>query len=140
MRAKRDAYLDHLSRVPMFRACSRKEIVAIGRHAEDVFYNAGDDIVREGTLGSEFFVITDGRAKVTRKGRKVAELGAGGCFGELALLAKLPRDATVTAVTPMEVLSISGRDFAVVLTDVPTVTIKLLKHMAQRLHELDRKG
>jgi CRP/FNR family transcriptional regulator, cyclic AMP receptor protein len=138
MRRNRDLYLDHLAQVPMFRACSRRELSAIARRAEDLTYLAGQVVVKEGTLGGEFFVIASGQARVSRNGKKVTDLGVGSYFGELGLLAQVPRDATVTALADLEVICISRRDFAAVLEEVPSVNRKLLTGMALRLHELDR--
>ncbi|HWW53548.1 MAG TPA: cyclic nucleotide-binding domain-containing protein [Acidimicrobiales bacterium] len=140
MLRKRDAYLKHLAEVPMFRACSRRELLAIGQRAEDLSYGDGAVIVEEGKKSDAFYVIVAGKARVSRRGRKVAELGPGDFFGETGLLARLPRDATVTAVGPVEVVSISRREFLGVLEDVPSVTRKVLEGMALRLHELDRKA
>jgi CRP-like cAMP-binding protein len=140
MRRRRDNYLKQLSAVPMFQACSSRELIEIGRRGEDVSFGPGDVIVAEGAPSDAFYVIVGGKAKVSRKGRKVAELGEGDFFGELGLLARLPRDATVTATEPVEVVAINRREFATVLEDVPSVTRKLLEGMAKRLHELDRRG
>jgi CRP-like cAMP-binding protein len=136
----KDRYLQHLAHVPIFRACSQRELLAIGRQGEDISYKPDDVVVAEGDAANEFFVIVDGSAAVTRKGRKVAKLGPGNYFGELGLLAKLPRDATVTAITPLEVVSIGRRQFGAVLEDVPSLTRKILQGMAERLHELDQKS
>ncbi len=73
----------------------------------------------EGSTGSEFFVIIDGDATVSRRGRKVATLGPGDAFGELALLDKAPRNATVTAQTPMEVVVLGQREFGGLIDEVP---------------------
>jgi CRP-like cAMP-binding protein len=63
---------------------------------------AGTTIVNEGEDGDEFFVILDGTARVSRQGRKIATLGPGSGFGELALFDNAPRNATVVADTDME--------------------------------------
>jgi CRP-like cAMP-binding protein len=94
-------------------------------------------LVREKQYGDEFFVVALGEAEVTRNGVFVNKLGPGSFFGELALLDPAPRDATVTAVTDMEVYRLSASEFSTVLTEVPTVTRKVLRGMAQRLRKLD---
>jgi CRP/FNR family cyclic AMP-dependent transcriptional regulator len=134
---RNDAFLGHLSEVPLFSALSRKELALVARRAEDVQVEAGRVLVSEGATGAEFFVILSGTAKVSRRGRKVATLGPGAAFGELALLDKAPRNATVTAETPMELVVLGQREFGGVLDEVPGVARKLLTGMARRLREAD---
>ncbi|MGH9098346.1 MAG: cyclic nucleotide-binding domain-containing protein, partial [Acidimicrobiales bacterium] len=97
-------------------------------------------LVEEGTIGREFFLIVDGEANVTRDGRKVARLGPGAYFGELALLDRRPRSASVISDTDMEVLVLSQRQFNGVLDLVPAIAHKLLMAMAARLRESDAKA
>jgi trk system potassium uptake protein TrkA len=87
----------------------------------------------------EFFVIVAGRAKVSRKGRKVGEIGPGGFFGELSLLIDADRNATVTALTPMEAIVLSRREFDAALAAAPRMTRKIMQGMAARLAEFDSK-
>lgn len=137
--ARKKDYLEHLARVPMFSACSRKDLEAIARHADEVHYDAGQFLMHEGEAGREFFVILDGAAEVTRLGKRLGTIGAGDFVGELALLDKAPRNASVTATTALTALVLSQREFNGVLATVPPLTHKLLVGMARRLHELDAK-
>ena len=137
--ARNDRYLDKLSKVPMFQACSKRDIAAIGRVGDCVPFHAGDALVREGDRGREFFVIVDGKTSVVRQDVEVAQLGPGDYFGELALLDPGPRDASVIAVTDGETLVINGPEFHALLADVPSITSKVLVGMARRLHEADRR-
>ncbi|MSO38335.1 MAG: cyclic nucleotide-binding domain-containing protein [Acidimicrobiia bacterium] len=138
--ARNDAFLNHLAAVPMFSALSRKELVLLGKRAEDLEVDPGRVLVTEGATGSEFFVIVSGTAKVTRRGRKVATVGPGDAFGELALLVPAPRNATVVAVTQMEVLVIGQREFRALLEEAPGFSRKLLTGMATRLRAADTKS
>jgi len=138
--SRRDAFLDHLAEVPLFSALSRKELALVARRAEDVKVEPGRVLVSEGSTGSEFFVIIDGTATVSRHGLKVATLGPGDAFGELALLDKAPRNATVTAQTPMEVVVLGQREFGGLIDEVPGFARKLLAGMAKRLRESDAKS
>ena len=135
----RDSYLDHLASVPLFSACSKKDLKLVARRAEDVKVPAGKELVREGAPGHEFFVIVDGTATVKKGNRKVARLGAGDFFGELALLDKAPRNATVVADTSMEVLVLGQREFSGLLDEVPGLAHKMLTGLARRLREADLK-
>lgn len=136
---KSDRYLEHLGKVPMFSACSKKELQLIGRAAEDVHYGSGDVLIKEGATGREFFVIMDGKARVTRKGKEVNVLGPGDFFGELALLDRAVRNATVTATSDMELLVLEERAFRGLMDQIPTMSSKILVGMARRLHDLDGK-
>jgi CRP/FNR family transcriptional regulator, cyclic AMP receptor protein len=138
--SRRDAFLDHLAQVPLFSALSRKELALVARRAEDVKVDSGRILVSEGSTGSEFFVIIEGQSAVSRKGRKLATLGPGDAFGELALLDKAPRNATVTAISPMEIVVLGQREFGGLIDEVPGFARKLLAGMARRLREADAKS
>ena len=84
-------------------------------------------------------MIIEGTARVERHGRKVAELGPGGFFGDLALLDRAPRNATVVAQTPMELVVLGQREFSGLIDDVPGFARKLLAGLARRLREHDAK-
>ncbi|HZQ76515.1 MAG TPA: cyclic nucleotide-binding domain-containing protein [Acidimicrobiia bacterium] len=137
--ARRDAYIEHLAQVPLFSACTKDELRKLARHTTDIPISEGHVLVREGDRGLEFFVIVNGRARVTRRGRKVGELGPGDFFGELALLIDAERNATVTALTPMEAIVLSRGDFDAALADAPRMTRRLLSGMAKRLAEFDSR-
>jgi CRP/FNR family transcriptional regulator, cyclic AMP receptor protein len=138
-RAK-DTYLDHLADVPLFSAASRKDLQRIARASDEIDVKAGRVLVEQGRLGHEFFLILDGKASVRRNNRKIAELGAGQYFGELSLLDKGPRDATVVADTDMKLLVLGQREFLGVLDDVPSLSYKILRIMAHRLREADLRN
>src|SRR5205823_10765900 len=63
---KREAYLEHLANVPMFSACPKRELQLLARAAEEIRIEPGTEIIREGDRAHEFFVIVEGKAKVTR--------------------------------------------------------------------------
>jgi CRP/FNR family cyclic AMP-dependent transcriptional regulator len=130
----------HLSKVQMFSSLNKRELGLISRVADVVRLPEGAEIMVEGTVGHEFYLILDGEAIVRRRGRKIAALGPGRYFGELALLDRAPRSATVVAGTPLEVLIIGQREFLGVLDEVPAVAHKLLVSMATRLREADTKA
>lgn len=137
--ARKDNKLDQLARVRLFSACSKKELATIGRASDEVVLPAGHVICEEGKAGHEFFLVLDGQVAVKRKGRKVASLGPGSHFGELALLHRGPRNASVVADTPVTVLVLGQREFSGVLDEIPGLAHKMLTSMAARLAELDAK-
>jgi CRP/FNR family cyclic AMP-dependent transcriptional regulator len=138
--ARRDTFVDHLAEVPLFRACSRKARGTVARRAKERRVGAGEVVINEGATGNEFFVIMDGHAQVHRGGKKVATLGPGQFFGDLAVLDKAPRNATVTAETPMALLVLGQREFSALIKEVPGFAHKLLAGLAHRLREADAKS
>ena len=83
-------------------------------------------------------MIIEGKARVTRAGQAITTLGPGDFFGELALLdGNNRRDATVVAEGPMQVFVVGRASFTALLESAPSLTLKLLKGMARRLHDVD---
>lgn len=138
--SRRDAFVEHLAQVPLFSNLSRKELGLVARRAEDVSVPAGKELCREGEMGHQYFVILDGNARVTRRGRRIATLGPGDAFGELSLLSRAPRNATIVAETPMELVVLGQREFAGLIDDVPGFARKMLGALAERLRMEDAKS
>src|SRR5581483_270686 len=95
--ARPDTKLADLGRTWLFSSLSRKALASVGKRADEVTVPAGKVLTAEGKPGHEFFLILDGQAVVSRGGRDIAHLGSGQYFGELSLLDRGPRSATVTA-------------------------------------------
>lgn len=136
----RDAKIEHLSSFWLFSGLSRRDLRTIAHASEEIAVPAGKVLCEEGKPGREFFLIESGRAAVRRRGRKIATLGAGGYFGEMALLDRLPRSATVVSETPMELVVLGQREFFGIMDKVPGLAQKLLAAMAGRLRESDAKA
>ena len=135
--AKNTSYLDHLAGVPLFANCSRKELQLLGQLCEETDVKAGKALVKQGTVGYECFVIVEGEATVDRNGRIITTFGPGAYFGELALLDKGPRSATVTALTDMTVLVLGPREFSTALDKIPGLANKIMAGLARRLRDMD---
>ncbi len=138
--ARKDGFVDHLAQLPLFSTCSKKDLRLVASKATPLDIPAGRTIIEEGAPGKEFFVIDTGTAVVKRNGRKVATLGPGSAFGELALLDGGPRTATVVADTDLSVLILTRPEFAGLLDEVPGLARKLLQGLAGRLREADSKA
>jgi CRP/FNR family cyclic AMP-dependent transcriptional regulator len=136
----RQTHLDHLASVPLFSACSRKELQAVAKATDEVNIPAGKVLCEQGSIGREAFVLVDGTAEVRRNKKKVASIGPGTCVGELALLDHGPRTASVVASTDMTVLVIGVREFAGIIDEIPSITHKLLKSLASKVRELDTRA
>jgi CRP-like cAMP-binding protein len=100
-----------LRAIPFFSSLSKQDLAVVSRQADEVDVPAGRVLAREGDFGAEFFVIDSGTAEVTRAGERLAELGAGDFFGEMALLEEERRVATVTATSPMTLIVMTRANF-----------------------------
>jgi hypothetical protein len=114
----RQATVDLLQMVDQFGSCTREQLHEVARLAERVRVSEGEVLAREGRIGREFFLILSGSVGVTQRGGRVNTLGAGDFFGELAAINPGPRNATVTALTDLDVLIIGPREFAA-MADIP---------------------
>jgi CRP-like cAMP-binding protein len=110
----------------------------VARLAERIQVGEGEVLAREGRIGREFFLILSGSVAVTQKGRRVNTLGPGEFFGELAAMNPGPRNATVTALSDLDVLIIGPREFAA-MAEIPGFRDALLKSMARRLRTADAR-
>ena len=129
----RNAKIELLKRVPLFAGCSKSELKELALIADEIDLRDGHVLTREGRPGREFFVMVEGTAQVTRKDKKIADLGSGDWFGEIALLTDAPRTATVTATSPVDVLVITDRSFHRVVETMPSIALKVLAVVGERL-------
>ena len=112
---------------------SRKNLTAVGRISDEVDLPAGKVLIREDTIGSQFFILLDGEAEVRRHGRKVNVLRKGDFFGEISLLTNRATTATVTATTPVRVLVVTRRSFNQLLRDAPGVQWTVMQALVKRV-------
>ena len=134
MALRANAKVELIRHTPLFEHCSKKDLAQIAQIADELDLRAGKVLIREGDRGREFFVVVSGEVEVRRKGRKVATLGPGTFFGEMALLSQAPRSATVTALTPLDVLVITDRAFVALLDRMPEIWLKVARALAERVH------
>ena len=130
----RDA-IEQLGRVPLFSGLSRRELDDILRAGKEVTHPTGHVVAREGDRGIGFFLILDGEARVSRGGKGLARLKPGDFFGEISLLDRGPRTATVTATTQVRLIGITAWVFRGILTEYPSIALKLLEIVTDRLRK-----
>jgi CRP/FNR family cyclic AMP-dependent transcriptional regulator len=133
VRLRKDAKIELLKGVPLFARCSKKELAEIAQIADEIDLADGKQLTKEGARGREFFVLVEGNAEVKRKRRKIGTLGAGDFLGEIALVTKVPRTATVTTTSPVRALVVSEQNFRRLLERSPDVQIKVLEALAERV-------
>lgn len=124
-----------LARAPLFSGLPKRHVRQLARVSRVAVYPEGTDIVTEGSVGSAFFVILEGRAKVVRGGRTVTRLGPGDFFGELSLLDGGRRAASVVVEDTARCLYLSGKDFVGVLEHDASLSLRVLKGVARWLRE-----
>jgi CRP-like cAMP-binding protein len=125
--------IELLRRVPLFAGCTKKELRELAARTDEIDLREGYVLMREGRPGREFVVLVEGTAKVTKDGKKLAELEAGDWVGEIALLTNVPRTATVTASSPIRVLVITDRAFKRLVETMPSIALKVLASVGDRL-------
>ena len=133
MALRSDAKMKLLKKVPLFAGCSKNELRQLARIADEIDLREGTVLTREGRSGREFFVLIAGDARVSKKGKKIADLGSGDWFGEIALLTDSPRTATVTATSTVDVLVITDRSFRRVVETMPSIALKVLASIGDRI-------
>ena len=102
--------VERLKAIPLFAEVSDEELFTIAPFAEEANVQAGEVLVKEGQHSYQFMAIEEGQAEVTRSGEHLADLGPGDFFGEMGLLQRTLRNATVTAKTNMRVITLTGWD------------------------------
>jgi CRP-like cAMP-binding protein len=132
---------EQLSRIPLFSDLNQRQLKRVARDVKERTFKEGTSIVRQGEMsGIGFFLLVDGEAGVFIDDRRVAKLGPGDHFGELALITEGTRTATVTALTELRCLEPKAWDFRKIAKEHPDITWKLLQHVTSVLSEERARG
>jgi len=132
----RDQKTELLAATPLFEGLEPDELERIAERTVETDYRAGGVIVREGEIGTGFFVIVSGSVGVVRDGQTVGKLGPGEFFGELSVLDGQPRVAQVVSVEPTRCLGLASWDFEQALLESPTLALSILRGLAARLRSV----
>ena len=124
---------DQLKHVPLFAGLEEKHLKSIASSMHERTFKAGDSPTVEGQAGIGFFVIESGEASVDVGGREVRKLGAGDHFGEIALIGKAPRSATITADSDLKCWGLTAWEFKPLVESNPPIAWHLLETLAERL-------
>jgi CRP-like cAMP-binding protein len=136
MTLTQDRRAELLSACPLFKGIDADGLAHLAEVATAVDFPPSHVIARQGDIGTGFFVIISGLVRVVRDGVVVARLGPGEFFGELSVLDRLPRNATVAAEDPTSCLALAAWDFERVLLEQPALTLAILRGVATRLREV----
>ena len=133
MRLGRDGKVELIKSVPLFSKLSKQGLEEVAHIADELDLPKGKQMAEEGDRGREFFVLLEGEAEVKKGDRTINTLGPKSFFGEIALVTKMPRTATVTATTDVRVLVITERDFGALLKHSPEVGRGVAEALAERV-------
>ena len=131
-----DERMELLRGVQLFHGVSDEDLAMIAAKATEVSFDPGRTIVRQGEVGTGFFMIVAGTARVIRDGDTLSRLGPGEFFGELSLLDGQPRIANVVAEEPTTCLALASWDFEAILAAEPGVALAVLRGVARRLRSV----
>ena len=123
---------NRLKSIPLFEDVDDEEVAQIAPFAEEEQVDEGTYLVREGDFSYEFMAIEEGEAEVLRDGEHVADLGPGDFFGEIGLLEKDRRTATVVAKTPMRLITLTGWDMKRMEKTMPEAVDKVRAVIEER--------
>jgi len=129
----KDTKVALIAAVPLFADCSRRELRELAETADEVVVPAGYALTKEGASGREFVIIVDGAAEVVRRGRKINALRSCDFLGEISLISRGPPTATVRTTVPTHALVITASAFRGLLRRIPSIQIKFLQALAERL-------
>jgi CRP/FNR family transcriptional regulator, cyclic AMP receptor protein len=135
-----DQFVAHLATVPLFAQCSKHDLVEIARFVDEIEVAEGRELITEGDVGHEAFIVVEGTASVTRGGEPVTDVGPGSVIGEMALIDRAPRNATVTATSPMKLIVVGKREFSGLLDESPKFRAAIMGALAARVREKDRSA
>ena len=133
MKLRSNSKIDLIKGVPLFSVASKAELSEIAGIADQVDLPEGKTLIKEGATGREFFILIDGTADVMQGGSKIRTMGPGDFFGEIALISKAPRSATITTTSPIRALVITDRAFRQLLEHSPQIAVSVLTALAERL-------
>jgi CRP-like cAMP-binding protein len=129
-----------LKRVPLFAGLDDKSLKNLGSMLREDTFAAGQEVAVEGESGLGFFFLIDsGAANVSRGGETINTLGPGDWFGELALIVKGPRTATVTATEDLRCRTLAAFQFRPFVKDHADVAWVMLEALVERLRAAERR-
>jgi CRP-like cAMP-binding protein len=132
----RDRKTELIAATPLFEGIAEDDLDGIADRAVEAEYPAGAVIVREGEIGTGFFVVVSGTARVVRDGGTIARVGPGEFFGELSVLDGGPRNAQVVADEPTVCIALASWELEAVIMEQPRVALAMLRVLAARLRNV----
>jgi CRP/FNR family cyclic AMP-dependent transcriptional regulator len=127
-----------LKSIDLFSQIPGEDLAAVALISSEERREQGDEIFGEGEAGDALYLVLDGKVRVHKQDRLIAELGERECFGEMAILDAAPRSATVTALSDTNLLKLTREDFQEIMTEKPEIATGVIKVLTRRLRDAIR--
>jgi CRP/FNR family transcriptional regulator, cyclic AMP receptor protein len=128
-----------LAAVPLFDNLTTKELGKLQSLSTTITFPAGRILVEQGAYGHEVFVLLSGSVNVSRNQTDIVTLGEGTVIGEMAIIDRLPRSATVVSATEITALVFTSQEFASALDTLPGLSRRIMQSLAARLRSADEQ-
>jgi CRP/FNR family transcriptional regulator, cyclic AMP receptor protein len=132
---------DMLKNVPIFSELSKRDLNRVGKLMVSRPVKAGEVIIKEGDQAAGFFIISTGKVEVVHdhhgQAEKLADLGPGDFFGEMALFEGFPRNATIRATEDTECLAMTRWDFTAEMKNHPEIAVGMVTVLVRRLRDVE---
>jgi CRP-like cAMP-binding protein len=129
--------LASLKGIPLFESLSTKELRDVAQRADEIDLAEGAELVRQGEFAYEFFVLLEGNAEVIRDGECIAVLGPGDFLGEMGIVSRATRNASVNATSPARVLVMTEQEFRSIAAQSPGVAERIRAACDRRAKTLE---
>ncbi|HEY9288105.1 MAG TPA: cyclic nucleotide-binding domain-containing protein [Candidatus Dormibacteraeota bacterium] len=133
----RDPKVERLAKIPLFAKLGHRELEQLAAQVDEVSIKAGETLIAEGQPTEAFYILTGGKARVTRAGKPVADLGPGDFFGEIGMLDNGPATATVVADGAGEAMVLSHVQFRDAIKGNDKLALQVLAAVAERLRAIE---
>src|SRR5688572_6969034 len=127
-----------LKSIDLFSKIPGDDLAQVAQISSEESREQGEEIFAEGESGDALYLVLDGKVRVHKQDRVIAELGERECFGEMAILDASPRSATVTAVSDTSLLKIAREDFQEIMSEKPEIAMGIIKVLTRRLRDAIR--
>ncbi len=127
-----------LKSIDLFSQIPGEDLTDVALIATEENRDSGEEIFAEGETGDALYLVIDGKVRVHKQDRVIAELGQRECFGEMAILDSAPRSATVTTLRECTLLKITREDFQDIMTEKPDIAMGIIRVLTARLRNAIR--
>ena len=127
-----------LKSIDLFSQIPGEDLAQIALISSEETRDQGDEVFAEGEAGDALYLVIDGKVRVHKQDRVIAELGERECFGEMAILDAAPRSATVTATSESNLLKITREDFQEIMSEKPEIAMGIIKVLTRRVRDAIR--